>query len=259
MIRAVTLLLLLAMALPAYAQAQSVETHGAESPAITAGGNVAVTYGLTPEQVQQLIKAAVSGAVGPLNDKIADLSKTLGVTQGAAVTMLRSIGKKDFPLEQLPQKLADAAEQYKLLAAKVAALDPQDPVTHDLIQRAQAAIKAGRLDEADQLVGQAEQVELAAAHQAQQLAQKAQVAADKRLLRAAADRGVRGNIAMTRLRYRDAAEHFQEAAGLVPTGYPNDKRLFLFAEADALEAQGDERGDTAALLKAISIYQLIFQ
>jgi hypothetical protein len=118
-----------ALALPALAQPQRVETHGAQSPAIAAGGNVAVTYGLTPEQVEELTKAAAAGAVGPLADRIADLSNRLGVTQGAAVTMLRIIGQQDVPLEKLPQKLAEVAEQYKSAMERLASLDPQDPVT----------------------------------------------------------------------------------------------------------------------------------
>ena len=42
--------------------------------------------------MQQLTKAAVAGAVGPLVDKIADLSQKLGVTQDAAETLLRVLG-----------------------------------------------------------------------------------------------------------------------------------------------------------------------
>jgi hypothetical protein len=113
-------------------------------------------------------------------------------------------------------------------------------------------IKSGHLDEADQLVSQAEQAEIAAGQQARQLAQRAQAAADRRLLRAAGDRGVRGDIAMTRLHYLGAAQHFQEAADLVPIGHPDDKGRFLLAKADALQHQGDERGDNTALAKAIA-------
>src|ERR1700731_2723936 len=220
-----------ALAFLAPAHAQQVETHGAQSPAITASGNVAVTYGLTPEQVQELTKAATAGAVGPLADKIVDLSSRLGVTEGAAVSMLRIIGQQDIPPEKLPQKLAEVAAQYKSAMERLASLDPQDPVTRDLVARADAAFKAGRLDEADQLVSQAEQAEITAAHQAQQLAQQAQAAADQRLLRAAHDRGVRGDIAMTGLHYLDATGHFREAAKLVPAGHPDEKGRFLIAEA----------------------------
>ena len=76
---AILLLLILVMVWPRLVRAQSIETRGAESPAITTGGNIAVTYGLTPEQVQELTKAAAAGAVGPLANKIVDLSGKLGV------------------------------------------------------------------------------------------------------------------------------------------------------------------------------------
>jgi hypothetical protein len=99
---------------PAWSQqTQGPQTQGAQSPAVSAGGNVAITYGLTPEQVQELTKAAVVGATGPLTDKIIDLSQKLGVTQGAALTLLKVLGQQDVPLEQLPQKLAEATAQYK--------------------------------------------------------------------------------------------------------------------------------------------------
>jgi len=216
-----------ALAFPVPAHAQRVETQGAQSPAITAGRDATVSYiGLSPEQVQDLIKAA---RVGDDADKIADLSGKLGVLRGAAVTILGIVGQPDVPLERLPQKLAEVAEQFKQATARLAGLDPQDPITRDLVERAEAAIKVGNLEEADQLVSQAEQAEIAAAHQAQQLAQQAQAAADHRLLRAAADRGVRGDIAMTRLHYLNAAQHFQEAADLVPIGHPDDKGRFLVA------------------------------
>ncbi len=70
-----------------------------------------VTWGLSPEQVQELIKAVgsgIAGAAGPL-------------------------------------------------------LDPQDPLTRDLKERGEAAMKAGQLAEADQLVSEAEQAELSCA------------------------------------------------------------------------------------------------
>jgi tetratricopeptide (TPR) repeat protein len=255
---AILLLLVSAFSSPALAQAQRVETYGAQSPAVIAK-HATVNYGLSPEQVQELTQTAAAGAVGPLADRIVDLSNRLGVTQGAAVTMLRIIGQQDVPFEKLPQKLAEVAEQYKQAMERLAALDPQDPITHDLVERAQAALKAGQLDEADQLASRAEQSEIAAARQAQQLAQKAQAAADQRLLRAAADRGVRGDIAMTRLRYLEAAQHFHEAAGLVPAGHSEEKGEFLLGEAKALLEQGDERADNAALVKAVDTYQLALQ
>jgi DNA-binding winged helix-turn-helix (wHTH) protein len=107
--------------------------------------------GLRPEQLQELINAAVTGAIGPFGDRVDDLTNRLGVTHGAVLTMLRDIGEADIPLERLPQKLAEVGEQYRSAMDRLAALDPQDPVTRDLRERAEAAMKAGQFDEADQL------------------------------------------------------------------------------------------------------------
>jgi len=107
----------------------------------------------------ELTKAAAAGAVGPLADRIVDLSQRLGVTQGAAVTMLQIIGQQDVPLERLPQKLVEVAEQYKSAMERLAGLDPQDPATRDLVEHAEAALKSGHLDEADQLFNSANQIQ----------------------------------------------------------------------------------------------------
>jgi tetratricopeptide (TPR) repeat protein len=100
-------------------------------------------------------------------------------------------------------------------------------------------------------------MEIAAAHQAQHLAQQA--ASDQRLLRAANTRWVRGNIAMARLRYVDAAQHFQEAADLVPADHSDEKGRLLRAKADALQYLGGEHGDNTVLISAIATYWLAME
>jgi tetratricopeptide (TPR) repeat protein len=251
----ILILLFLAFERPVHAQTQNVETHGAQSPAVIAN-DVTITYGLSPDQMQELTKAAAAGAVGPLADKIIELSRKLGVTQDATVTFLHILGQQEVPVESLAQKLYEVAEKYKSAMDRLAALDPQDPATGDLIVRADAALKAGHLDETDRFLSQAEQAEVAAARQAQEVVRQAQAAADQRLLRAAAASDARGNIAMTKLQYLDAAEHFQEAVDFVPAGHPDKKGRLLLAKADALYHQGDERGDNAALVNSIATYRL---
>jgi hypothetical protein len=121
-------LLLIALMGVSPLSAQRAESRGDQSPALIAGRDAIVTYGLTPEQVQELTKAAAAGAVGPFADKIVDLSKQLGVTQGAALTLLRILDQRDVPLDQLPQKLAEVATQYQQAQAHLAALNPQNPL-----------------------------------------------------------------------------------------------------------------------------------
>ena len=88
--------------------------------------DVTITYGISPDQMQELTKAAAAGAVGPLADKIVKLSQKLGVTQDATVTFLHILGQQEVPLESLGQKLHEVAEKYKSAMDRLAALDPQD-------------------------------------------------------------------------------------------------------------------------------------
>src|SRR5262245_33328917 len=76
---------------------------------IAAGGSVTnntvtCNFGLTPEQLKELTKAAVAGATGPLLDRIEDISKRLGVTEEAAKALLRIVGEQtDVPDERLAE------------------------------------------------------------------------------------------------------------------------------------------------------------
>jgi tetratricopeptide (TPR) repeat protein len=69
----------------------------------------------------------------------------------------------------------------------------------------------------------------------------------------------RGNIALTELRYVDAAGHFKQAAALVPSGHPDETSDYLHRQADALFREGNERGDNAALKQSIETWHLVLQ
>src|SRR5437868_668835 len=61
---------------------------------------VTALYGISPEQLQQLIKEAVSGAVARPPEEMDDLSNRLKVTQNAATEMLRIVGQANTPIER---------------------------------------------------------------------------------------------------------------------------------------------------------------
>jgi hypothetical protein len=69
----------------------------------------------------------------------------------------------------------------------------------------------------------------------------------------------RGEIAMTRLRYAEAATHFANAAAVFPpqTAHRDERIGYLQSEARALCQQGDEYGDNGALLLAIERYKAL--
>jgi hypothetical protein len=64
----------------------------------------------------------------------------------------------------------------------------------------------------------------------------------RRWLRAAEADGKRGDLAMTRLRYAEAAQHYAAAAGNVPAARQDVRGRYLEQEALALYREGDERG-----------------
>jgi hypothetical protein len=72
---------------------------------------------------------------------------------------------------------------------RLVALNPDDPTIAELLDDARTALHANDYERADVLLTQAEAAELAAARQAQTLAEQAQTAAERRLLHAAATRG----------------------------------------------------------------------
>src|SRR5262249_25066632 len=80
---------------------------------------------------------------------------------------------------------------------------------------------------------------------------------DRLAVNAAETSARRGEIALTRLRYGEAATHFANAAGLFPPKSAHEeKRIsYLHKEVSALYQQGDELGDNGALLSAIERYK----
>ena len=119
--------------------------------------------------------------------------------------------------------------------AKIAALKAE----------AQKAIEAGDLAKADALLAEVE------SEQRRML--------DRLAVNAAETSARRGDIALARLRYSEAAQHFANAAAaLPPESTHQDKRIdYLQKEADALYRQGDEFGDNGALLSAIERRRLL--
>lgn len=150
------------------------------------------------------------------------------------------LGEANIPPERLAAKLVEIAERYKALAASASTQAGDDPNTTALKAEAQRAIDDGQLDKADALLAQVETEQ--------------RRALDRFALGAAETAARRGEIALTRLRYGEAATRFADAAAAFPPNSDHeDQRIgYLEREADALYRQGDEFGDNAALASAIA-------
>src|SRR4051812_33841528 len=93
-----TLMVLAACAMPALrvdAQPQSqthLETRGSESPAVVAGRDVTLNHGYSAVQVETLVAALTRPIVADAAEarrELGELQRRLGVTEGAALAMLR--------------------------------------------------------------------------------------------------------------------------------------------------------------------------
>jgi tetratricopeptide (TPR) repeat protein len=109
---------------------------------------VVADYG-KPEQLKQVTEAAVKGATGPQVDRITEISKTLGVTEDAAKTLLKIVGEDpSIPDDKLAEALTKVAGDYKRLQAQVAALNPDNPTAQALVDEAKPEIDAGHFERA---------------------------------------------------------------------------------------------------------------
>jgi hypothetical protein len=121
--------------------------------------------GIPPDQLPAIIKAATSDWKR-LTDKqrkiITKLESKLGVSTGALRAFFRTLGEAEVPPERQEGKLVEIAEHYKQLVAQVAAAPGDDPEVAKLKGEAKAALDAGQLERADDLLAQVQAAQDAA-------------------------------------------------------------------------------------------------
>jgi hypothetical protein len=202
---------------------------------------------------------ATTEAKAQAEARAAELAIKFGFTSAAVGEFFKILGEEHVPEEKVPARLIEIATHFAQTRDELAALAPDDPHTAELARLAKQALDSGRLSEADALLDQAKEGELAAFRQARELKEKAQEAEDRHSLNAARLLASRGNIALTQLRYVDAAGRFNEAATLVSPGHSDERADYLHRQADAFYREGDEHGNNAALKQSIETWQLVFQ
>jgi tetratricopeptide (TPR) repeat protein len=180
--------------------------------------------------------------------KASELAEKLGFTSSAVAEFFKILGEQNVPDEKIPARLIEIATHFAQTRDELAALEPDDPHAAELTRSAKSALDAGRLTEADGLLEQAKEVELAAFRQARELKEKAQAAEDRHAVNAAKLLAGRGNIALTQLRYAAAARHFEAAAALLPPGASSTKTVYLVQAGDMRQTSGD-------LAAALTSYQ----
>src|SRR3984893_16197799 len=213
---------------------------------VAVGGNATgpITIGVPPDKVEELVQLRTK----PLEDlsqsqkdTIALLKEKLDLNQRQVKSALEILGEANVPPERLAAKLVEIAGKFKELKTAAVAQPGDDSKITALKAEAQKAIQDGQLGKADEILAAIEKIQTEAL--------------DRLALNAAQTTDQRGDVALTRVRYLDAAQRFAEAAAKVPQGHDDERWKYLNEEADALYRQGDEFGDNAAALSAIERYR----
>jgi tetratricopeptide (TPR) repeat protein len=225
----------------------------ATSCAAAIGGNVtsssiSVVCGVPPEVLDALVKSrtqTLEELSSSQKDTITLLKQNLDLNQQQIKTALGILGETNVPPERLAAKLLEVAERFRELQQTAIVKPGDDAKIAALKADVQKAIRAGDLGKADALLAK---VETAQRQIRQRLTADEAETAEKR-----------ADIAMTRLRYAEAAKHYENAASLLTSVAKGERtRLdYLNKEANALYRQGSEYGDNAALETAINRYQQI--
>ncbi len=126
----------------------------------------------------------------------------MNVNETQLLTFFQILGEEAIPPERLGATLVDIAEHYRDLRAQAAETASDDPQVAALKKRIRRALEVPDLARADALLAEVQEIQDAAA--------------DRMALEAAATAAQRAGIALTRLRYRDAAHLFAKAAARVP-------------------------------------------
>jgi tetratricopeptide (TPR) repeat protein len=214
-------------------------------PQFRRGVHQKVIVGITPEQLPAILEAA-TGPLARLNADqqgiIAELGRQLEASKEQVLGFFRIIGEAEIEVDAVPRRLVQTAERYKTLVSQAEAEAVHDSGTARFKAELREALDALDMDRADALLAQA----LAA--QDRDL--------ENRALQAAITCARRGDLARTRLRYNEAAAHFEAAAARLPAGH-GTRGEYLFEKALALCQQGEEFGDNGALELSIQAWRAV--
>jgi tetratricopeptide (TPR) repeat protein len=204
--------------------------------------NVSVVCGIPPEVLDALVRSrtvVLEELVTAHRETITLLKGSLDLNERQIRAALEAIGENNIPPERLAAKLVEIAERFRDLQASASTLPGDSPSVIALKADAQKAIEEGELAKASELLTDV------VAEQTRSL--------DRLTVNAADTYDRLGDIALTRLRYAEAAKHFANAAAVFPPGSAHEvkKIEYLASEASALYQQGHEFGDNGALFSAI--------
>ena len=209
---ALGIVLAFAFVVPAARAEERPPVH-AEQGSVAIGGNVSnSTIGVPYEKLEEAVRSRTKDLedLSELEKETnALLKEKLDLNQRQVKSALEIVGEANVPPERLAAKLVEIAEKFKDLQTAAAAQPGDDAKITALKAEAQKAIQDGELGKADEVLAAIEKIQTEAL--------------DRLALNAAQTTAQRGDLAMTRLRYLDAAQRFAEAAAKVPQGHEDER------------------------------------
>jgi tetratricopeptide (TPR) repeat protein len=218
-----------------------------EESSVAIGGGVSdstIIIGVPSEKLDELVRLwtkDLSNFSESQRETIAQLKEKLDLNQGQVRAALEILGEADIPPDRLGANLVEIAAEFKDLRTVAAAQRGDDAKIAALKVEAQKAIQDGELGKVDDLLAEVEKIQTGAL--------------ERPALNAAQTTAHRGDLALTRLRYVDAAKRFAEAAAKMPAEHEEERWKYLNREAEALCRQGYEFGDNEATRSAIERYR----
>ena len=254
--------LALAVILTLVAQPVSAQLIGSRSAQATGCASAVVgdvrdttittVCGMSPEQVLELVRLAVSPQAGERAELMARLSALIPASSQLRVEAIAKffqlLGEAPVEESQLADRFAQLAAEHRRLVEDVKSLRVNDPEVQSLRQQAAAALEIAdhatafaRLMKARTIVTTKRET-LARVLDDQKREEAALVFEQAR-------------VELARLAYGQATELFAEAARLLPAGDIETRWHYIMEKADAEETMGDERGNNSALVQAIASYR----
>ena len=228
------------------------------------GSTISVVCGIPHKEAAEFMRLAVSGRPGDYAELLRRLDALIPASSqhraDALARFFTILGEADVAPERLTERLVQVAERLRGLETAALTKPGDDPNVSALKAEAQEAIRALDLARADELLAEVDRVQTEALRLQTEALKREADALGRLALNAAETSAQRGQVALARLRYLEAAQHFATAASRVlnvPSD-PEDKRLdYLQQEANALYQHGLEFGDNAAARSAIERYHHI--
>jgi tetratricopeptide (TPR) repeat protein len=205
----------------------------ADRGSVAAGGGIVnspITFGLDKEGVRQVLK-----------EELARIAQRTGVPIEPLQSVLEKLGEAEVTIEEIPKRLAAAADELLSLRQDLLRLRNDGPELAVIRDQALAHIDAGDLDAARAAFNRGR--EAARALREETSRNEAEFLADE------------ARIDHLQLAYRDAPQKYAEAARLVAPFSSEAEWKYVLRQADEFSDYGNEFGDNQALMEAIAVYQ----